>query len=212
MFNQLAKEIEQKFYNEGTGHDWHHIKRVLNTSLYIQTLEGGDKTVVSYAALLHDIDDHKFNGGDFEKGAKIAKTIISDHPLSTNQKQLIEEIVKEVSFKGSGEDDTMSSLEGNIVQDADRIDAIGAIGIARTFAYGGSIGQPLYTPGVDPEQHQNKEQYVKNRTHTINHFYEKLLLLGDLMKTSTGKKIASQRIAYMEDFLKQFYSEWNAYQ
>lgn len=211
MFDQLAKAIQKKFKNEGTGHDWHHIERVLKNSLFISSKEGGDEKVISYAALLHDIDDHKFNGGDFEKGAVTAKKLIEGHPLTTAQKELIIEIVRTISFKGSAEDDTMSSLEGMIVQDADRIDALGAIGIARTFAYGGSIGQPIYNPEVNYNTNQTKEEYINNRTHTINHFYEKLLLIGDRMKTSTGKKIAAERTQFMKNYLNQFYEEWNAY-
>ena len=210
-FEDLVEEIKQKFQGEGTGHDWYHIERVLNTSLHIQSIEGGDKLVIAYAALLHDIDDHKFNGGDFEKGATVSKTILEDYELNPNQKEKIIEIVRTISFKGSGENDHMNSLEGKIVQDADRIDAVGAIGIARTFAYGGSIGQPIYDPEVPASADQSKEEYIQNRTHTINHFYEKLLLLENRMKTITGKEIASERTKFMKEYLDKFYGEWNAY-
>jgi len=210
-FIDLVHDIKQKFSGEGTGHDWYHIERVLNTSLHIQSIEGGDKDVISYAALLHDIDDHKFNGGDFDKGAEVSKNILSDYPLSSEQKNKVIGIVRTISFKGSGEIDRMETLEGKIVQDADRIDAIGAIGIARTFAYGGSIKQPIYDPKVSASKKQSKKEYIEERTHTINHFYEKLLLLEERMKTSTGKKIAKDRTNYMKAFLDQFYNEWNAF-
>lgn len=203
--------IKLKFEGEGTGHDWYHIERVLNTALHIQSIEGGDRDVIAYAALLHDIDDHKFNGGNFEKGAKESKVILQDYALTEDQKKNIIRIVETISYKGSGEKDEMESLEGRIVQDADRIDAIGAIGIARTFAFGGSIGQPLYDPEISPTHNQSKEEYINNRTHTINHFYEKLLLIGDRMKTNTGRGIASSRVQFMNNFLDQFYAEWNAY-
>ena len=210
-YGDLVESIKQKFEGEGTGHDWYHIQRVINTSMFIHKEEGGDEEVIKYAALLHDIDDHKFNGGDFERGAIITERILEDYGLSKDQKQNIIDIVRTISYKGSSENDEMKSIEGRIVQDADRIDAIGAIGIARTFAYGGSIGQPIYDPTIEPALDQNKEEYVKQRTHTINHFYEKLLLIGDRMKTDTGRKIASSRTQVMKDFLDQFYTEWNTY-
>ncbi len=210
-FQDLVQSIKENFSGEGTGHDWYHIERVLNTSIFIQSKEGGDKDVISYAALLHDIDDHKFNGGDFEKGAEVSKIILKDYPLSSDQQSKIVDIVRTISFKGSGENDQMETREGKIVQDADRIDAIGAIGIARTFAYGGSVQQPIYDPDVSPSINQSKQEYIKSRTHTINHFYEKLLLLEERMKTATGKKIAKERTDYMKAFLDQFYNEWNAY-
>ncbi len=212
MFERLVDEIKKKFENEGTGHDWFHIQRVMRQARFIHSKEGGDKEVISYAALLHDIDDHKFNGGDFESGARKTEILIKDHPLDESQKQNIVDIVRTISFKGSGEKDEMNSLEGKIVQDADRLDALGAIGIARTFAYGGSIGQPIYDPAIEPSKNQTKEQYISDRTHTINHFYEKLLLLPDLMNTMTGKSLAKNRVKFMENFLEQFYSEWGVSQ
>lgn len=208
QYQQLENKVRESFNNEGTGHDWFHIERVINNALFIQKSEGGDKDIIRYAALLHDIDDHKFNGGDFNKGAETARKLIEDHPLDHASKEKIVEIVRNVSYKGSAEKDSMSTLEGKIVQDADRLDAIGAIGIARTFAYGGSIGQPIYTPDIPPAKLQDRESYVNNRTHTINHFYEKLLLLKDRMHTSTGKRIAEERTNYMKSFLKAFYQEW----
>ncbi|PWH86092.1 HD domain-containing protein [Brumimicrobium oceani] len=204
----VEQKVKELFDNEATGHDWFHIDRVRKIALKIHEKEGGNKEIIELAALLHDISDHKFNGGDFEKGALISDQILSDLGVDDRTKKAVALIVKSVSFKGSGVKDVMNSLEGKIVQDADRIDAIGAIGIARTFAYGGAIQQAIYDPSISPKQKQSTESYVNDRTHTINHFYEKLLLLKDRMHTPTGKAIAKKRTRYMEDFLTQFYTEW----
>lgn len=204
----IEKYMEEKFQNEGTGHDWFHIDRVRRLALFIQQKEGGERDLIELAALLHDISDHKFNGGDFEKGGKEAKSLLQQFNIDENTIDKIVDIVNTVSFKGNGVPDKMNSLEGKIVQDADRLDAIGAIGIARTFAFGGSIGQPIYDPDIEPSIHKSKEEY-QNRTHTINHFYEKLLILGDRMHTATAKSIAKERTALMRDYLNSFYSEWN---
>jgi len=204
----IEKVVRLKFENEGTGHDWYHIDRVRRVALQIQEKEGGKKEVVELAALLHDISDHKFNGGDFTLGSTIANQILLEYNVDDVTRKHVVEIIDNVSYKGSGVEDVMDSIEGKIVQDADRIDAIGAIGVARTFAYGGSVGQLIYDPEVPPKQNQTTESYVKERSHTINHFYEKLLLLKDRMHTSTGKNIAQERTEFMENFLKQFYTEW----
>ncbi|WP_107038773.1 HD domain-containing protein [Brumimicrobium mesophilum] len=204
----VEEKVKKKFENEGTGHDWFHIDRVRRIALAIQKKDGGDRDVIELAALLHDISDHKFNGGDFNEGARATNQIIESLNVNSKIRNEVALIVKNVSYKGSGEEDLMPSLEGRIVQDADRIDAIGAIGIARTFAYGGSIGQPIYDPSVPPKLNQTTESYINERTHTINHFYEKLLLLEDRMHTDAGKKIAAERSQFMKDFLDQFYREW----
>ncbi|RYM32970.1 HD domain-containing protein [Brumimicrobium glaciale] len=208
VIQAVEQQVKKLFENEGTGHDWFHIDRVRNIALKIQEKEGGNREVIELAALLHDISDHKFNGGDFEKGAEVASQILDHLNVNIETKLAVALIVKYVSFKGSGEKDTMDSLEGKIVQDADRIDAIGAIGVARTFAYGGSIGQPIYDPAIPPKIKQSKESYIKERTHTVNHFYEKLLILKDRMHTHSGKVIAEKRTLFMEEFLDQFYEEW----
>lgn len=208
IIENIEKQVRSQFENEGTGHDWYHIDRVRKMALKIQENEGENKIVIELAALLHDISDHKFNGGDFDKGAAVAWEILNQYEVEEEVKNAVAEIVKHVSFKGSGEKDKMKILEGKIVQDADRLDAIGAIGIARTFAYGGSVGQSIYDPAIPPKEKQDKESYVNERTHTINHFYEKLLLLKDRMHTSTGRKIAEERTAYMKSFLDTFYKEW----
>ena len=204
----IEQHVEELFENEGTGHDWFHIDRVRRIALEIQVKEGGNRNVIHLAALLHDISDHKFNGGNFDKGAEVASQILDQLIIDKETKLAVVSIVKNISFKGSGVKDVMKTLEGKIVQDADRIDAIGAIGIARTFAYGGSIGQPIYDPSIPPKINQSKESYVNDRTHTINHFYEKLLLLKDRMHTETGRQIAEERTQFMKSFLNQFYMEW----
>lgn len=208
----LTNFIKEQFQHEGTGHDWFHIERVTKLALRIQEQEGGDRACVHVAALLHDISDHKFNGGDFEKGGKEALLLLKKLEFPITFAEKVADIVNAVSYKGANVKDKMNCLEGKIVQDADRLDAIGAIGIARAFAYGGAINQPIYDPTVEPTQHASKEEYLKNRTHTVNHFYEKLLLLKDRLHTPTAKKMAEQRHAFMEQFLAEFYKEWNVKQ
>jgi uncharacterized protein len=208
VIRTVEQQIKNQFENEGTGHDWFHIDRVRRIALEIQEKEGGNRDIIELAALLHDISDHKFNGGDFEKGAHIANVILNRLNVKSEIISAVAIIVKNVSYKGSGEIDEMDSWEGRIVQDADRIDAIGAIGIARTFAYGGSIGQTVYDPAIPPKVNQSIVSYVNDRSHTINHFYEKLLLLKGRMHTETGRGIAAQRTEFMEDYLTQFYKEW----
>ncbi len=208
VIQEIEEIIKRKFENEATGHDWYHIDRVRTMALQIQKEEGGDPLIIELAALLHDISDHKFNGGDFDLGATLSNEILLSLDVNKETRDHVSRIVKNVSFKGSGEADKMITLEGKIVQDADRIDAIGAIGIARTFAYGGSVGYPIYDPKLPPQKNQSVENYVKNKSHTINHFYEKLLLLKDRMHTNTAKKIAEERTDFMENFLDQFYKEW----
>lgn len=203
----IEKYVEEKFKHEGTGHDWYHIDRVRRLALYIQEKEGGNRDEIELTALLHDISDHKFNGGDFDKGGVETSKILQKFKVEGELIEKISSIVNSISFKGNGLADNMDSLEGKIVQDADRLDAIGAIGIARTFAYGGSVNQPIYEPQIKPSIHNSKEAY-QNRTHTINHFYEKLLILKDRMHTDTAKAIAQQRTQLMRDYLDSFYEEW----
>jgi uncharacterized protein len=204
----IREAIKKEFDNESTGHDWYHIERVTQLALQISATEGGNKDVIELAGLLHDISDHKFNGGDFEKGGKEAERILLEHGIEQGIIEQVVAIVNTISYKGANVANKISSLEGKIVQDADRIDAIGAIGIARTFAYGGHKGHPIYDPKIKPQLHDKGEDYQKT-THTINHFYEKLLLLKDRMNTETGRRIAEERHQFMEDFLERFYGEWN---
>jgi len=207
---QIRQHVRQKFQHEGTGHDWHHIERVTRNALHIAQTEGGDPTLIEIASLLHDIDDHKFNGGDLEAGARTAEKLLRELEVDDAVIEQVAHIIATVSYKGALVHSIPASLEGQIVQDADRLDAIGAIGIARAFAFGGSKNRPLYEPEQHPELHDNAQAYISSGTHTINHFYEKLLLLKNKMNTPTGKKLAMERHAFMEKFLQQFYSEWES--
>lgn len=205
----VAERIQPAFEKDASGHDWYHILRVLNTARYLQEKEGGDLEVIELAALLHDISDHKFNGGKLDEGGKVAFQLLIELGASTELAEKVRYIVDRVSYKGANTPAEMEGIEGQIVQDADRLDAIGALGVARTFAYGGHKGQPMYDPKVTSILHQNFEEYAQAKSTTINHFYEKLLLLTDRLNTASAKQIGQQRHVFMEDFLKQFYHEWN---
>lgn len=207
VLKQTKKYIKSHFENEGSGHDWWHIYRVKNMSLKIAKTEGGDLFLIEMAALLHDLDDWKLN----DNGCKSkARNWLLKMDISKGDSLKLLEIVEQISFKGAKVETKAVSLEAKIVQDADRLDAIGAIGVARTFAYGGSKERLIYDPEVKPEMHSDFESYKNNAAPTINHFHEKLLLLKDLLNTETAKKIAQHRHKYMEDFLKQFYAEWES--
>ncbi|MEZ4923364.1 MAG: HD domain-containing protein [Crocinitomicaceae bacterium] len=200
--------MRQKFSGEETGHDWYHIERVWKNAKLISANEECDPFIVELGALLHDVADHKFVE-DFEKETnERVNQILSALNVSSDAIEQVFHIVHNCSFKGGIGENKMKSIEGLIVQDADRLDAIGAIGIARTFAFGGKFGNMIYDPEVLPVDFQSEDQYRKTRTHTINHFYEKLLKLKQLMNTTTGKSLAEKRHQYMEEFLKQFYGEW----
>ncbi|RYG43165.1 MAG: HD domain-containing protein [Chitinophagaceae bacterium] len=191
------------------GHDWFHIERVFKTALTINSAENGDETIVALAALLHDIADPKFNGGDETAGPAIAGDFLSSNGASEEMIHHVQQIIRYMSFKNSFDKNAFSSLELRIVQDADRLDAIGAIGIARAFTYGGFKNRLLYDPEIPPVTFGSKEAYKKADGPTINHFYEKLLLLKDKMNTGKGRELANERHVFMEQFLKQFYGEWN---
>lgn len=190
------------------GHDWFHIERVYKNALLINEEEKGDTLVVALAALLHDIADSKFNNGDEEIGPRLAGEFLESISVSSEIIEHVQQIIKNLSFKASLGAVTFSSKELNIVQDADRLDAIGAMGIARAFTYGGYKNRVLYDPEIKPNLNMSKEEYKNTSAPTINHFYEKLLLLKDLMKTPKGKAIAQQRHQFMVDYLNQFYAEW----
>jgi uncharacterized protein len=209
IIEEVIKIVKKQFEDDSTGHDWYHIERVLNMASYIQEKEGGNREIVQLAALLHDISDHKLNGGILNKGGEVAAEILKGLSYPENKITLVSSIVDAVSFKGAKVPDAMNSIEGKIVQDADRLDAIGAIGIARAFAYGGNKNRPIYKPEQDFKLHDSFEEYVNAEGHTINHFYEKLLLLKDRLHTETARKIGQQRHDFMEGFLQQFYNEWN---
>lgn len=191
------------------GHDWFHIERVWKNALLISKTEKADLLVVELGALLHDIADSKFHDGDETVGPKVAREFLKTQNVSETVIEHVEQIILNISFKGGNFEQTFSSPELDILQDADRLDAIGAIGIARCFNYGGFKNRPLYDPDIAPNMQMDKETYKKSAAPTINHFYEKLLLLKDRMNTETGKKIAQERHNYMEGFLTQFYDEWN---
>lgn len=190
------------------GHDWFHIERVYNTAKHINRTEQADELIVALAALLHDIADSKFNGGNEEIGPQKAGDFLASIGLDVKIIEEVKLIIKNLSFKASFDEITYFSKELDVVQDADRLDAIGAIGIARAFTYGGFKNRVLYNPEIKPNLQMSKEQYKNTTSPTINHFYEKLLLLKDLMKTETGKAMAEQRHHFMVNYLEQFYSEW----
>jgi uncharacterized protein len=190
------------------GHDWFHIERVYKNALLIAESEKCDLEIVQLGALLHDIADSKFHDGDESIGPKTARTFLESEKVEPTIIDHVIAIIENISFKGGKVERQFSSIELDIVQDADRLDAIGAIGIARTFNYGGFKNRALYNPEIAPNLSMTKDEYKNNEAPTINHFYEKLLLLKDKMNTETGKQIAQDRHRYMEDFLKQFYAEW----
>ncbi|GFD71709.1 HD domain-containing protein [Tenacibaculum sp. Mcav3-52] len=191
------------------GHDFFHIERVYKNALLIAKNENVDEFVVSLGALLHDIADSKFHNGDETVGPQKARVFLESQQVLEEIITHIEKIITNISFKGGNFKQSFTSPELNVIQDADRLDAVGAVGIARCFNYGGFKNRELYNPEVPPNLKMTKEEYKKSTAPTINHFYEKLLLLKDKMNTTTGKAIAEQRHAYMEGFLEQFYKEWN---
>lgn len=208
--SQTEAFVRQKLTGEGSGHDWWHIYRVWNNAKSIMKGEKPkEPLVVELAALLHDIADHKFHQGDTTIGPRIGGDWLRKLGVPDPIIDHVQEIILHVSYKGAHVKNEITSLEGMIVQDADRLDAIGAIGIARTFAYGGHVGQLLYDPHLSPTLHDSFEAYKKEKTTTINHFYEKLLLLKDRMNTPTAQKMALHRHRYMEEFLQKFFTEWN---
>lgn len=191
------------------GHDWFHIERVYKNSLLIAKDENVDEFIVSLGALLHDIADAKFYNGDETIGPKMARKFLENQEVNESTIVHVENIINYISFKSSLEKGKkFSSPELDVVQDADRLDAIGAIGIARCFNYGGFKNRALYNPEIPPNLNMTKKEYKKSTAPTINHFYEKLLLLKDKMNTSTGRRIAADRHLYMEQFLAQFFDEW----
>ncbi len=192
------------------GHDWFHIERVYNNAKLISKSENVDKFIVTLGALLHDIADAKFYDGDESVGPKKARAFLESQQVDEEVIVHIENIIQYISFKSSLDaGNSFRSPELDVIQDADRLDAIGAIGIARCFNYGGFKNRVLYDPEIAPNLNMSKEEYKKSSSPTINHFYEKLLLLKDKMNTETGRQIAADRHSYMEGFLQQFYDEWN---
>lgn len=209
LINKTILFVREKLTNAEGGHDWFHIQRVYKNALLIAEGETCDETVIKLGALLHDIADSKFHAGDETVGPKMAREFLESEGVSEATICHVIQIIDNISFKGGKTEKTFTSIELDIVQDADRLDAIGAIGIARAFNYGGFKNRAMYDPKIQPNMHMSKEEYKNSQAPTINHFYEKLLLLKDKMNTETGKQIAEQRHQYMQEFLAQFYAEWD---
>lgn len=201
--------VKEKLEGAEAGHDWFHIERVWKLAKKIAEQEGGNLEVIELSALLHDIADPKFHNGDETLALKISKDFLEEIHVNAELIEQVLFVIKNISFKNRAEAPENPPLELQIVQDADRLDAIGAIGIARTFNFGGFKNNLMYHPEIKPNLGMNKEEYKKSNGTTINHFYEKLLLLKDLMNTETAKKIASERHNFMLQFLDEFYKEWN---
>ncbi|MCK0123093.1 HD domain-containing protein [Gelidibacter sp. F2691] len=200
--------VKEQLKNAEGGHDWFHIQRVLNNALLIAKTEHVDVFVVQLGALLHDIADSKFHNGVETVGPKVAREFLTKINVDSTIIEHVVNIIENISFKGGNELQKFKSPELDVIQDADRLDALGAIGIARTFNYGGFKNRTLYNPEISPNLAMSKEEYKVSNAPTINHFYEKLLLLKDKMNTKTGRKIALERHEFMEQFLEQFYAEW----
>ena len=206
---QTTAHVRQTLAADSSGHDWWHVERVWRNAVRIGKSESADLTVVELAALLHDVADWKFHDGDLEAGARVSRAWLESLSVPEPVIAQVCEIVLHLSFKGADVKEHPLPLAGQVVQDADRLDAIGAIGIARAFAYGGHAGRAMYDPDVPPELHATFAAYKNNKGHTINHFHEKLLLLRDRFHTPTARRLAMERHAFMEAFLEQFHAEWN---
>jgi uncharacterized protein len=201
--------VKEKLKNAEGGHDWFHIERVYKNALQIAKEEVCNETIVELGALLHDIADSKFHNGDEAVGPETARAFLESEGVEKEVTSHVIKIIENISYKGGNFEKKFSSIELDIVQDADRLDAIGAIGIARTFNYGGFKNRALYDPNIAPNLKMTKEEYKKSDAPTLNHFYEKLFLLKDKMNTATGKQIALERHRFMETFITQFYAEWD---
>ena len=207
IIQKTAEFIKREFSDDSSGHDWWHIYRVWKNAIAICQREQADRFIVELAALLHDLDDWKFSENGDETPRR-AKAWMESCDVDSQINQAVCEIILHISYKGAQVENKMKSLEGFIVQDADRLDAIGSIGIGRAFAYGGYRNRPMYDPEVENQMHATFEEYRNSKSATINHFYEKLLLLKDKMNTPTAKKIAEGRHEVMLKFLDQFMLEW----
>ena len=204
IINKTRAFVKDKLQNEGSGHDWFHIERVYNLATYLCKKENGDEFIIKMAVLLHDIDDWKFSNNN-----NTTKDFLQSLNIDTSSYNKIMNIINTISYKGGIENSAQHDIEGKIVQDADRLDAMGAIGIARAFTYGGNKNRLIYNPSIKPKEFNSLEEVKNSNNHTINHFYEKLLKLKNLMNTDTAKQIAEERHRFMELFLDEFYYEWN---
>jgi len=205
IIKQTKEYINNKFSNDFSGHDWWHIYRVWKLSKHLAKYENANNFIVEMSALLHDLDDYKLTNGKTEN----VKKWLNNFNIDNQTKQHIIFITENISYKGANVKNKIKSIEGKIVQDADRLDAIGAIGIARAFAYGGNHNREMHNPDIKPVMHNSFDDYKKNKSTTINHFYEKLLLLKDKMNTQKAKAIAEERTKIIEKFLTDFLNEWN---
>lgn len=210
IIEQTKQFIQAKLSSDYTGHDWWHINRVWKTAKLIAQKEDANMLLVELAALLHDIADWKLHGGDEQAGPNVAHQWLSSFNLDNTIIDTVCDIILNMSFKGANVVSKLKTMEGCIVQDADRLDAMGAIGIARTFAFGGAFAQPIYDPEIAITYHNTIESYKHKKTTSINHFYEKLLLLKDRMNTATGKQLAENRHQFMVLFLQQFHQDWES--
>lgn len=208
IIEKTADFVKNSLQNAEGGHDWFHTQRVWANARNIAKGEDANTLIVELGALLHDVADSKFHGGDETVGPKVATEFLKSENVDQEIIDHVVKIIENVSFKGGNIQRNFNSIELEIVQDADRLDAIGAIGIARTFNYGGFKGRALYDPSIKPKLDMTKEEYKASKAPTINHFYEKLLLLKDRMNTKTARRIAADRHAFMLEFLDQFYAEW----
>ena len=205
----IADEVRTKLGGESSGHDWWHIHRVWQMAKRLGQNYDVDLLVVELAALLHDIADWKLHGGDGTVGPRVARSMLETHQVQEEVIRAVCAIISEISFKGAKVSSVPSTIEGKIVQDADRLDALGAIGIARAFAYGGYTRQTMHDPDTEPVMHMSKEEYISNRTSMINHFHEKLFLLVETMNTREAKEIAQRRHKFMQDYILRFHNQWD---
>jgi len=201
--------VRGRLEGDGSGHDWWHVHRVRRVAMRLAREEGADPYVVELAALLHDVADHKFHGGDHTAGPRAAREWLGALGVDPEVTEHVAEIIAALSYKGAGVPTPMATPEGAVVQDADRLDAIGAIGIARAFAFGGSRGRAMYEPDAPPVMHDSFEAYKASQGHTLNHFHEKLFLLRDRMSTRAARAMAEERHRYMEAFVARFLAEWD---
>ena len=209
LIERVAAQIRRRFVGESSGHDWYHIQRVWKLTQQIAAREGANLEIAELGALVHDIADWKFCAGDETVGPREARRLLSDEGVPGDVIEAVADIVATISFKGAGVTTAMKTLEGQCVQDADRLDAMGAIGIARCFAYGGHAGRAMYDPDVHPTMHATAEAYKSAKGTSLNHFHEKLFLLKDRMNTASGRAMAEERHRYMREFVDRFLHEWN---
>lgn len=208
IIEQIKAAVAHELFADASGHDWWHAQRVHAVAAVLAEEEGADRFVVACAALLHDISDYKLNGGDHRKGPETAARLL-DQLGCPEEADRVATIIGEISYEGAGGTSGASTLEAQVVQDADRLDAIGAIGIARAFAFGGAKGHLMHVPGAEPVMHASRDEYLARTSTTVNHFYEKLLLLVDRMNTPTARRMGERRQRVMQDFLAEFLREWD---